>query len=127
MDNILAKKEAMNQGYDEAILLNTASNVADGSISNVFMVKDKQIFTPPVSDGALPGVVRAILLEEFSSDFSITEKSLSPADLTHADEVFLTNALMGIKPVNKLENRDFLTFSVTKKLSAALCDKKNYI
>lgn len=127
MDNILAKQEAMSQGYDEAILLNTASNVADGSISNVFMVKDNQIFTPPVTDGALPGVVRAILLEEFSSDFSIIEKSIYPDELTQADEIFLTNALMGIKPVHRLDNTDFSSFSMTNKLSGLLREKKNYI
>lgn len=127
MDNILAKQEAMSQGYDEAILLNTASNVADGSISNIFMVKDDQIFTPPVSDGALPGVVRAILLEEFSRNFLITEKSFSPDELKQADEIFLTNALMGIKPVHRLGNMYFSSFSVANKLSNLLREKKNYI
>ena len=127
MDNILAKQEAMSQGYDEAILLNTASNVADGSISNVFMVKDHQIFTPPVSDGALPGVVRAILLEEFSSDFSIIEKSINPNELKQADEIFLTNALMGIKSVHRLDNTDYPASSIANTLSVLLRDKKNYI
>jgi len=127
MDNILAKQEAMSQGYDEAILLNTASNVADGSISNIFMVKDHQIFTPPVTDGALPGVVRAILLEEFSNKFSITEKSISPVELIQADELFLTNALMGIKSVHRLDNTDFSSSSITHKLSDLLRDRKNYI
>lgn len=127
MDNILAKQEAMSQGYDEAILLNTASTVADGSISNVFMVKDQQIFTPPVSDGALPGVVRSILLEEFSGDFPVIEKSISPDELKQADEIFLTNALMGIKSVHKLNNTNYLSFSMTNKLSSLFRDRKNYI
>lgn len=127
MDNILAKQEAMNKGFDEAILLNTASNVADGSISNVFMVRAQQIFTPPVSDGALPGVVRSILLEEFSGNFSITEKSLNPDELKQADEIFLTNALMGIKPVHRLNNMDFSSFAIANKLSGLLREKKNYI
>lgn len=127
MDNILAKQEAMRQGFDEAILLNTASNVADGSISNVFMVKDQQIFTPPVSDGALPGVVRSILLEEFSGSFSMTEKSLNLDELKQADEIFLTNALMGIKPVHRLDNMDFSSFAIANKLSALLREKKDYI
>lgn len=127
MDNILAKQEAMSQGYDEAILLNTASNVADGSISNVFMVKDQQIFTPLVSDGALPGVIRAILLEECANDFVIIEKSISPVELMQADEVFLTNALMGIKPVHRIDNTNFLSCSVANTLSEILREKKNYI
>lgn len=127
IDNILAKQEAMNQGYDEAILLNTASNIADGSISNVFMVKDNQIITPPVSDGALPGVVRAILLEEFHEHFSIVERSISPTELMLADEIFLTNALMGVKTVNKLGSKRFSSFLIAHQLSAILREKKNYI
>ncbi|MBA2650411.1 MAG: aminotransferase class IV [Legionella sp.] len=127
LDNILAKKEAMDQGYDEAILLNTASNLADGSISNVFMVKDNQIVTPPILDGALPGVVRSILLQEFSQDLSIIERSISPAELMNADEIFLTNALMGIKAVNKLNTKDFYSFSVTNQIQSALRERKYYI
>lgn len=127
IDNILAKQEAIHQGYDEAILLNTVSNIADGSISNIFMVKDNQIITPPISDGALPGVIRAILLKEFSKDFFIAERSINPAALMLADEVFLTNALMGIKSVNKLNDKCFHSFSVTNKLRILLQEKKNYI
>ena len=127
IDNILAKQESMSQGYDEAILLNTASNVADGSISNVFMVKDGHIITPPISDGALPGVVRAMLLEEASQHFAIIEKSISPYELLDADEIFLTNALMGIKAVSKLDMKIFSSFPVANQLSSILRDKKNYI
>jgi branched-chain amino acid aminotransferase len=127
IDNILAKQEAMKQEYDEAILLNTASNIADGSISNIFMVKNNQIITPPICDGALPGVVRAILLEEFHQDFSIIEKSISPTDLILADEIFLTNALIGIKPVNKLNLKCFYSFPFANKISNILREKKNYI
>ena len=127
LDNILAKQEAMNQNYDEALLLNTASNLADGAISNVYLVKDGEIFTPPVADGALPGVVRCILLEEFNTRFSITERSISVPDLLDADEVFLTNALMGVKPVNRLNTKEFGTFAITNRIGEALRETKNYI
>lgn len=126
LDNILAKKEAHDQHYDEAILLNTASMVADGAVSNVFMVKDNQVITPPVSDGALPGVVRAVLLGEFGQEFSIIERSVSPAELLIADEIFLTNALMGVKSVSRLNNRDFYSFSVANRIRTELGEKKNY-
>ena len=127
LDNILAKQEARQQGYDEAILLNTAANVADGSISNIFMVKDNQVFTPPISDGALPGVIRAIVLQEFSNAVCITEKTISHAELTQADEIFLTNALLGIKSVANLDGRMLPSFCVANQLSVLLREKKNYI
>ena len=127
IDNILAKQEAVNLGYDEAILLNTASNIADGTISNVFMVKNEKIYTPPVSDGALPGVVRSILVEEFGQLFSITEKSISLADIMDADEVFLTNALMGVKSITKFNTREFNSFNFASNIGNELREKKNYI
>ena len=127
LDNILAKQEAISRGYDEAISLNTASNIADGSISNVYIVKNGRIFTPPVADGALPGVVRSILLSEFYALFPIIEKTLSLTELMDADEVFLTNALMGVKPVGKVNEKEFNSFVVTNKVAEALCRLKNYI
>lgn len=90
----------MHQKYDEAILLNTVTHVADGSISNVYMVKDNQIITPPITDGALPGVIRSIMFEECKDHFHIMEKSITAIDLLDANEVFLTNALMGVKSVD---------------------------
>ena len=127
MDNILAKQEAMSRGYDEAILLNTASNIADGSISNIYIVKNKQIFTPPVADGALPGVVRSILLAEFNHLFPIIEKTILPVELLEADEMFLTNALMGVKSVGKVDNKEFNSFGVANSIGNALRKIKNYI
>lgn len=127
LDNILAKKEALSQGCDEAFLLNTASNIADGSVSNIYLVKNQQIFTPLITDGALPGVVRNILLTEFNSIFQITEKSISPEELMLADEIFLTNALMGVKSVCKVNEHQFHSFEVTSHIEIALREIKNYL
>jgi branched-chain amino acid aminotransferase len=126
MENILAKNEAISQGFDEAILLNSASHVADGAITNIFIVKNKKIYTPPVTDGALPGVIRRLLLEEFSDEFSIMEKSISAAELLDADEVFLTNALMGIQAVTKVNDIEYNHFSLTNSMIIRLRDIKNY-
>jgi branched-chain amino acid aminotransferase len=127
LDNILAKKEALKEGYDEGILLNTAGKIADGSISNIFMVKDNQVITPLITDGALPGVVRAILLEELRDEFPFVQKTIDPDELMLADEIFLTNALTGIKKVCKLNNREFNFFEITNKIQSALREKKNYV
>ena len=126
LDNILAKQEALKKNYHEAILLNTASNIADGAIFNVFVVKDNQITTPKITDGALPGVIRSILLKEFQQDFPITEKSISVPEILDADEVFLTNALMGIQPVSKLNTKKFETCSMTNHIASLLRERKNY-
>lgn len=127
LDNILAKQEAMRQGYDEAILLNTASNIADGAITNIFMVKDGQIYTPLIADGALPGVLRTILLEELNVQFPIIEKSISPNELLSADEVFLTNALMGVQPVSQINSTKYQVFSTSFAVTERLREATNYI
>jgi len=127
LDNILAKQEALNHGYHEAIMLNTSANVADGSISNIFMALDGQIFTPPLSDGALPGVIRSILLEKMSSLFPIFEKTIDVSDLLSADEVFMTNALMGIQPLTKLNKKPLHSFPLSIKIRNEFNDHMNYL
>lgn len=127
LDNIVAKKEAVNRGYDEAILLNTAGKIADGAIANVFIVKNNCIYTPPIQDGALPGVMRSILLEEFSSMFKIKEKSFSATEAEKADEVFVTNALMGVQPLHLLNLTKFEHFPITNKIAKTIYEQKKYI
>ena len=126
LDNIFAKKEAVEKGFNEAFLLNSKNNVADGAIANIFIVKDKQIFTPFISDGALPGIIRRILLEEFSKDFSITEHTISKYMLMDADEIFITNALIGVQPVNKLNDLNLSDTKTGLMIRQALINN-NYI
>jgi len=127
LDNILAKKEAYDQQYDEAILLNTASQVADGSMSNIYMVKEGKVYTPTIADGALPGTIRSILLEECNAFFSFIEKSISVEELFEADEVFLTNALMGIKSVAQINHQKYDSFVVTNNIRKILRERKGYV
>lgn len=127
LDNILAKKEAVEAGYDEAILLNSGGNIADGSTSNIFMVTGTQIITPLITDGALPGVIRTILLEEFKTEFCFVEKTITPDELMLADEIFLTNALMGIKKVCQLNHRTFNFSGIINSIQSALRERKNYV
>lgn len=116
IDNIFAKNEAYKQGFDEAILLNTQSYVADGSISTFYIVKNNHIYTPQTKDGALPGVIRSILLNEMQHDIPILEKSISVEDALSADEVFISNTLMGIKPIHKLNHVEYCTNKMADKL-----------
>lgn len=83
------------EGFDDAVFFNTKGHVTETSIANIFIVKEGVIKTPPVSDGLLNGTIRKHLM----ANADIREESLSRADLLDADEVFLTNSLMGIMPV----------------------------
>jgi branched-chain amino acid aminotransferase len=87
LDNVIARQEADDQGADEALLLNTAGNLAEATAANLFVVIDGMLLTPPVTDGALPGVMR----EEILTDAE--QRTLRPDDLARASEAFLTNSL----------------------------------
>ena len=100
LDAILARIEASERGADEALLLNTAGRVAEGTIANLFAVVDGALVTPPVADGALPGVMRGALIEPMGA----REQSLTPNELARAEELFLTSSL-GIRPVTMLDGR----------------------
>jgi branched-chain amino acid aminotransferase len=128
LDNILAKKEALSKGYDEAILLNSKCYVAEGSISNIFMVKNNAVYTPPIIDGALPGITRYIILNKLTLDgIEIKEKHISVDMLLNADEIFISNSLMGVKSINKLNDLIFDKHHIVDLISKLLRINFGYI
>ncbi|MBM3514485.1 MAG: 2-keto-4-methylthiobutyrate aminotransferase [Alphaproteobacteria bacterium] len=100
LDNVLARAEAARRGADDAVLLNTDGYVAETSIANLFAVVDGELATPPIIDGALPGIMRAEILRHGGA----VERSLSVAELGRAQEVFVTSAL-GMKPVLAIDGK----------------------
>jgi branched-chain amino acid aminotransferase len=96
-DSILARIEATKIGFDDAILLNGMGSVAEATAANLFAVIDGVLVTPPVQDGALPGVMRGAIM----AHQPVTERSLRPRDLEGASELFLTTSL-GVRPLTAL-------------------------
>lgn len=114
-----ARQEALDRGADEALLLNHAGYVAECAAANLFAVVGEQVFTPPLSDGCLPGIVRAVILELCAQiGLRAAERHLTPADLYGADEVFITSSLREIAPVTRLDARRVSRseFAVTRQL-----------
>lgn len=115
LDNILARLEAQERGADDALLLNTEGRLAESTIANLFVVlADGTIVTPPISEGALPGVRRAALLAELGAE----ERPLPPEALDDAREAFLSNAL-SIRPLVTVDGRpiaDGLPGDLTQRL-----------
>ena len=106
----LAKLEAEQAGVDEALLLNETGHIAEFSASNIFVIKDSTLFTPPIKDGVLPGITRAVVLELAKLlNLPACEESLLPGSLDSADEVFATNSLIEIAPVTTWSRRSDLT------------------
>jgi len=94
LDAILALKEAAAKGADEALLLNTKGKLAEAAAANLFLVIGGRAVTPPVADGALPGVMRADVLKALGGG----ERTLEPRDIGEASEAFLTSSL-GVRPL----------------------------
>ncbi|MCD6521412.1 aminotransferase class IV family protein [Candidatus Calescamantes bacterium] len=103
-ENRLARREAEEKGYDEAILLNTRGEVAEGAYSNIFIVKNGILLTPPVESGALPGIVRKKVLEIAEREgIKVKEAKLHLEDLKQCEEIFFTSSLAGVMPCREVE------------------------
>ena len=94
LDNVLALSEARAHGADDALMLNTRGTIACASAANVFVIREGLLETPPVSDGALPGTMRALVLSlAKQAGLAPVENSLHVKDLAAADAVILTNSI----------------------------------
>ena len=120
LNNILAKIEANQAGCEEAVMLNAEGFVAECTGDNLFIVKGGQLFTPPLSAGALYGITRATVIElAKAAGMTVSEPNLTRYDLFNADECFLTGTGAEMVPVVKIDSRVIGTGrpgSVTKKL-----------
>ena len=106
LDGLLAREAARAAGFDEAIMLNTRGLVAETTVANVFIVKDNRLLTPTIGSGALPGVTRAAVLTlARDSGLEAAETEFTLNDLRTADEAFLTNAIMGVMPLTRLDGQ----------------------
>jgi branched-chain amino acid aminotransferase len=106
LNNILAKIEANNAGCEEAILLNAEGFVAECTGDNLFIVKEGQLLTPPLSAGALYGITRGVVIElARAAGLTVAEPNLTRYDLFNADECFLTGTGAELIPVVKIDGR----------------------
>jgi branched-chain amino acid aminotransferase len=103
-ENLTRYERAHERGFDEAVLLNERGEIAECTSANIFIVKANQVSTPPLSSGCLPGVTRALLLEEIHvPGIAVAEKVLVTKDLEEADEVFITSTTRDLMPVASVE------------------------
>jgi len=106
--SVLSSIFADENDLDEAIILNLESNICETTASNIFIVTDKHIITPPLSSGCVNGIVRKKIIENASLwGCSIEEKSMKSFELINADEIFLTNSIKWIQWVGRYKNKSF--------------------
>jgi branched-chain amino acid aminotransferase len=107
VNSALAKTEAMENGYDEAIMLTHDGHVCEGSAENIFVVREGKVFTPPTSDNILEGLTRLGMIELLRKelDMEVLEQSIDRSELYIADEVFLCGTGAQISPVIEIDHR----------------------
>lgn len=116
---LLAALQAKKEQWNDAIILNTANNICDSSIANIFIIKDSIIYTPALTQGCVAGIIRnALILFLKKSDWSIQEKTISVDELLQADEVFFTNSMYKIRWVQRI-NESVFSNSITQKIYSA--------
>lgn len=104
--NLTWLESAQSRGFDEVILLNERGEVAECTSANIFVANGNQVATPPLSAGCLPGITREVLLQALRvPGIDIGEKTILPADLESADEVFITSTTRNLLPVLRVEEK----------------------
>ena len=127
LNNLMALRQAHERGAYEALMLNPKGEVCEGSMSNVFVVTDATIATPPISAGILEGITRELVLSiAREGGFVLEEKTVLPEELLGADEVFITASSRQVVPIVKVDDQtiaDGRPGPVTQKLISLYHDK----
>ena len=104
--NLTWLENAQRRGFDEVVLLNERGEVAECTSANIFVANGREVATPPLNSGCLPGITREVLLGEIHvPGVSIVERRLLLDDLFAADEVFITSTTRNLLPVARIEDR----------------------
>ena len=103
LENIIEYEVCQRKELNESIFFNEQGNLCEGCTTNIFIIKDKIIYTPSIKCGLLPGIVRQWVI----NNFDVIEKRITKEELLNSDEVFLTNSLVGVIKVSNIENKLF--------------------
>jgi branched-chain amino acid aminotransferase len=113
----MAAQEAKEKKWNDALVLNSQGNIIESSISNIFWIKDKTVYTPPISEGCIAGIRRANWISTLKEKgIPVIEMPLSKEMLLEADEVFLTNSIRKIRWVNAIENKIYENTFIRKQI-----------
>ncbi len=128
LSNIMALREAKQQGAHEALRLNKEGFVAEGASSNVFVSRKGKVVTPPKSAGLLPGITRMRIMQIAKSlNIEVTEQPLHPDDVRGADEIFITSSIRGLLPITKVDGSLVADGKVGTVTRALLEGYNNYL
>jgi len=111
-------------GFPESIVMDAEDKVIEGTMSNVFLVKNKQLRTPDLSKAGVAGIIRAAILELAGNiDLYSEIRDLGLDDVFQADEVFFCNSIAGIWPVSRIRQRQYKSGPLTRQLQQYLAEQ----
>ncbi len=124
LEQILARAEWQDDSIQEGILLDCHGQVVEGTMSNLFVVKDRVLYTSALKNCGVAGIVRQMVLEfAEQQSLAVRQEDFGVADVLQADELFVSNSVIGIWPVIELEQQDFgvgdITLALQRQLAAA--------
>ncbi len=123
LDNVLARRGARESGADEALMLNNRGELTSATAANMFWIEDGRLYTPALDCGVLDGVMRAAVLAEAGRrGLECLEVRTAPSALAGAQAIFLTNSLIGVRPVAWLDGRPVAALRLVDELTAAASD-----
>lgn len=121
LDQVLARAEWSQPEIGEGLMTSTEGRLIGGTASNVFLVAGDRLLTPSVGRSGISGVMRRVVLEAAGrAGIAVSVVDLPPSEVADASEVFLTNALTGIRPVHRLGSHSWVTGPITRLLQARL-------
>lgn len=125
LTNVLASIYASENNFDNCVLLNEKKHIVEAINGNIFLVKGTTIKTPSIGEGCVKGIIRKKIIEILSEhkEYTIEEAEISPFEIQKADEVFITNAIVGIQPVTSYRKSNFkatIAQELTEKLKTLI-------
>lgn len=121
LEQVLARAEWQDPDIQEGLMLDVSGNVIEGTMSNLFFVKDLTLFTSPLTYSGIAGIIRERILQlARMHDIPIKEQYFMQETLLVADELFVTNSIIGLWPIRQLEQQVFVVGHITQQLQGCL-------
>ena len=122
IEQVLARAE-LERNIQEGLMTDEFGHVIEGTMTNLFIVSQGRLLTPDLSHGGVEGVMRGVVMER-AAELSLETRivALDKRDVLQAEEVFLTNSLIGVWPVHRLETQEYPVGSITKRIQEAIVD-----